>query len=42
MPHALRLSRPVWGALAGALALAAAGIARQVISHRGRRAIVGS
>lgn len=40
-PAALRLSRPAWAALAGALALGAAGITRQILKHRGRRAIAG-
>lgn len=41
MAQALRLSRSVWVTLAGALAVAAAGVAHQVIRHRGRTVIAG-
>jgi pimeloyl-ACP methyl ester carboxylesterase len=42
MPQALRLSRPVWAAIASALALTAAGVARHLISKRARPTVPGA
>jgi pimeloyl-ACP methyl ester carboxylesterase len=42
MAQALRLSRPLWAALAGTLALTAAGMARQVIKNRSKPSVAGA
>jgi pimeloyl-ACP methyl ester carboxylesterase len=42
MPHALRLSRPAWAAVASAFALTVASVARYVISQRARPTVPGA